>query len=254
MLSLCAVSLAYGEVRVCESLSARAAVGALTAILGPNGAGKSTLLASLAGEHRPAAGTIFWGESDLYRQPPDWLARRRAVLPQASVLAFDLTVAELVTLGADPFPEVSPNALAALQASILALVDLTGLRARPVTALSGGERQRAQIARVLMQASCAASFGPTLLLLDEPIASLDPRHQHQLMSGLKALTRRLPWSVVTSLHDVNLAARYADAIWLLDSGRLVAQGTPCEVLTAEHLTAVYGLPARWVDGAGVVFG
>jgi iron complex transport system ATP-binding protein len=254
MLRLSAVSLDYGGTRVCESLAAQAAVGTMTAILGPNGAGKSTLLASLAGEHRPVAGTMHWGEADLYQQSPHWLARHRAVLPQASVLAFDLTVAELVALGAAPFPEVPPVSLAALQVSILTLVDLEEMGTRPVTALSGGERQRAQIARVLMQASCAASLGPALLLLDEPTASLDPRHQHQLMIGLKALIRQLPLVVVTSLHDVNLAARYADAIWLLAAGRMVAQGAPCEVLTAAHLSAVYGLPVCWVDGAGVVFG
>ena len=242
--------------------------GRVTAMLGPNGAGKSTLLSVLAGDLAPQSGHVsLQGEpmSSLHAQA---LARRRAVLPQHSELAFDLSVEEVVGMGAYPFPELTTAQAGALAGEALALTDVQHLRGRRYGALSGGEQQRVQCARVLAQmlaptqGDSGLSIGssprrPRYLLMDEPVASLDPLHQHSLLRVLQSLAREQGFGVLVVAHDINLAARWCDTLVFLKDGRIEAEGPPERVLEPDVLQRVYGLTSRIVrDGerALVVFG
>ncbi|WP_269533057.1 ATP-binding cassette domain-containing protein [Chitinimonas sp. BJYL2] len=238
---------------VLQGIHAQAAPGSLTALLGPNGAGKSSLLALLSGELAPDQGACHFGGEPIAGLNANRLARYRAALAQESSLDFDFSVRELARLGGTPFPEIPAAVLESLIDSVLQLVDVTALAPRRYLSLSGGERQRAQLARVLVQACLAASHGPALLLLDEPTASLDPRHQHLLLAGLRELSHKLPLITLVSLHDINLARNYADQAWLLCQGRLVSSGLPGECLNSTTLATVFELPAREVEGQ-ILFG
>ncbi|QNM95848.1 ATP-binding cassette domain-containing protein [Chitinimonas koreensis] len=253
MLTLSQLQLDRDGRRVLDGFSADAPQHRLTVLLGPNGAGKSSLLAVAAGELRPQAGRCSFDGLDLLAADAATLARRRALLPQSSTLEFDFSVREVARLGGTPFPDIPAAELDGLIDSVLRLTDAAALAERRYTSLSGGERQRAQLARVLVQACAAAARGPALLLLDEPTAALDPRHQHTLLAGLHELVRKLALSVVACLHDVNLALHYADQAWLLDGGRLAAAGPPAATLTPERLEQVFQLPARRV-GELIAFG
>ena len=224
--------------------------GELLALVGPNGAGKSTLLQLLTGERQPTHGQILLDGRPL----PDWpawlLARRRAVLPQSSSLAFPFTALEVVLLGRTPHcvgGERDRDRHIAWQA--LAVADVVGLAERLYTTLSGGERQRVQLARVMAQIWDPPLDGsPRYLLLDEPVSSLDLAHQHAVLTLAHRLSRRGS-GVLAVLHDLNLAAQYADRIAVLQAGRLQALGTPRDVLQAALIQQVFGVQARvaWDD-------
>ncbi|MFC4161144.1 ATP-binding cassette domain-containing protein [Chitinimonas lacunae] len=254
MLRFADVSLNRDGREVLDQISAGAEVGCLTALLGPNGAGKSTLLALAAGELRPDRGAVHIDGIAPHTVRPELLARHRAILPQQAAFDFDFSVAEVALLGLSPFPELREAEIRALLDSVLGLVDAAQLAERRYPALSGGERQRAQLARVLVQAMAAVVHGPCLLLLDEPVANLDPRHQHLLLAALVKLCAALPLAVVITLHDVNLALRYAQQCWLLRQGRLLAAGPPDEVLVPPLLSALYNLPVRRGAADMIVFG
>lgn len=219
--------------------------GEVLGVLGANGAGKTTLLSVVAGELPADRGVLALDGRALRQWPAAALARRRAVVPQSPSLGFDLSVAEVVAMGAYPFPELDAGALAALTARALGLADLARMGGRRYPDLSGGEQQRVHFARALVQALAARQPGEyRALLLDEPISSLDPRHQLQLLQAVRALSRAEGLAVLVVLHDVNLAAQWCDRLLLLAGGRAVAEGRPAEVLTPAVLETVYGLPAR----------
>jgi len=215
--------------------------GHLLVLAGPNGAGKSTLLKLLAGELAPAEGSVRLDGRDVLKWRPEELARRRAVLPQSTSQPM-LTVAETVALGRTPHlttETADKNAVAR------ALEDtaLTSWAERMVPTLSGGEAQRVHLARVLTQLD-----GPETDLycfLDEPASALDLAHQIELMERLRRWAAR-GWGVVAVLHDLNLAARFADTIALLRGGRLEALGTPAEVLTESLIAKVFDTRAAVV--------
>ncbi|MEU4569420.1 heme ABC transporter ATP-binding protein [Micromonospora sp. NPDC023956] len=206
--------------------------GELLALVGPNGAGKSTLLGAICGDLPVDAGTIEFDGAPL----PDWtpidLARRRAMLPQRSALSFPFTVAEVVAMGRAPWAG-TPHAGQDDEA-IAEAMRLTGVESFPgrvFSALSGGEQARVALARVLAQRT-------PMLLLDEPTAALDLHHQ-ELVLTLARDRARSGDTVVVVLHDLGLAAAYADRIALLAGGRLVADGSPADVLLPESLSTVY---------------
>ncbi|WP_432417480.1 heme ABC transporter ATP-binding protein [Comamonas flocculans] len=222
--------------------------GEVLGVLGANGAGKSTLLATLAGELTPAGGTVRLQGRALAQWSAAALARRRAVLPQSPALAFDLGVHEVVRMGAYPFPELAPAALAALADEALALTGAGHLAGRRHGALSGGEQQRVQFARVVVQLlACRTPGEYRALLLDEPTASLDPRHQIALLGAVRSLAHTHGVAALVVLHDVNLAAAWCDRLLLLGAGRVQGQGAPREVLSVANLQAVYDLTARVLD-------
>lgn len=230
--------------------------GRLTALLGPNGAGKSTLLRVLSGELRPDAGTVTLDGRPLAGWDPRRLARRRAVLSQSVALSFPLSVRDVVAIGRSPHAAGRAADEAAI-ARTLAAARVAHLAGRSYPTLSGGEQQRVQLARVLAQLDHGGDGGPEggagggegggegvrHLLLDEPTASLDLRHQAEVL----ALARSFAdggGAVLAVLHDPNQAAAFADEVVLLRGGRVVASGDPWRVLTAENLMAVFGHPVE----------
>ncbi|MEV6810807.1 heme ABC transporter ATP-binding protein [Micromonospora sp. NPDC051296] len=221
-----------GDRAILSELTIEIRPGELLALVGPNGAGKSTLLSAICGDLPPAAGTIEFAGRPLSGWPAIELARRRAMLPQRATMSFPFTVAEVVAMGRAPW--VGTAYAAEDDDAVGEALRLTGMAAftgRVFSALSGGEQARAALARVLAQRTA-------MLLLDEPTAALDLHHQ-ELVLTLARDRARLGGSVVVVLHDLGLAAAYADRIALLADGRLVADGPPVEVLTADRLSAVY---------------
>jgi len=210
--------------------------GGVLGLLGPNGSGKSSLLRLLAGLRRPEQGTVSLDGTPLPNVRRRDLARRVALVEQQAGTEADLSVAEVVRLGRTPHRGLL-DAWSARDAEVcqraLAQVGLVDKAARRWHSLSGGERQRAQIARALAQE-------PSELLLDEPTNHLDIQHQLEILD----LVRRLPATCVLAIHDLNLAALFCDRLAVLQDGRLVAEGTPAKVLTAELIQQVWGVKAQ----------
>lgn len=216
--------------------------GELLALIGMNGAGKSTLLNLLSGDRVPDGGQVRLAGRPMSAWSARELAKRRAVLPQESRLAFPFTALEVVLMGRYPYHAGYPTRNdARLAGRVMAELDVGHLRERSFPTLSGGERARVQLARALCQVLESDVPEPRLLLLDEPTASLDPAHQHAVLDAAYRFAREEGGAVCVVLHDLNLAAQYADRIALLSGGRLEALGTPWEVLSGERLGAAYGM-------------
>ncbi|MGG7574219.1 heme ABC transporter ATP-binding protein [Streptomyces sirii] len=222
---------------VLRGVDLRARAGEVLALVGPNGAGKSTLLAALAGDLPAGAGGVRLDGRAVGDWPTGELALRRAVLPQSAALSFPFTVAQVVAMGRAPWagtPAEADDERAVAEA--MARVEVTGLARRPFSALSGGERARAALARVLAQRA-------PLLLLDEPTAALDLRHQ-ELVLGICRERAAAGDAVVAVLHDLGLAAAYADRAAVLHDGLIAVQGPPAEVFTDALLSRVYRQPVE----------
>lgn len=212
---------------------------AFTAVLGPNGSGKSTLLRLLLGVARPDAGEVYFEGRAVADWPRAELARGIGVVPQQEEMPFPLSVRELVAMGR--YPHLGPwraegAADRAAISAALARCDVDGLATRPVSTLSGGERQRARVARALAQQ-------PRALALDEPTMALDIRHEMAIFELLRELVRD-GVTVLVVTHNLNLAARYADHLVLLDGGRVAAAGAREEVFRRELLERVYQWPLQ----------
>ena len=245
MLALDSVTVRAGSATLLDALSLHVAPGEVVAVVGPNGAGKTTALRVMAGETAPAAGRATLDGRPLAATPPEGLARRRAVLPQESALAFGFTALDVVLLGRTPHRTTRRDDLgAAGRAMAEAGVDHLADRRYPT--LSGGERQRVHLARALAQldageaASGDGASAGRYLLLDEPTSALDLGHQHAV---LKTARRQAAAGagVLAVLHDLNLAAQYADRIAVLAAGRLVAVGRPHAVLTPTVVRCAFGI-------------
>lgn len=216
-----------------DDVSCQLHAGEFVAVIGPNGAGKSTLLAALAGLLRPDDGVVLLDAHALRSVPAAQLARRRAYLPQNPKLEWPLPVKRLVALGLTPqLPAVGPlpDDMVAAVAAALQACDLVTQRDQPATTLSGGEFARAMLARAIVG-------DPGMLIVDEPITGLDPRHAMAMMDLLSTEARRGKL-VVASLHDLTLAARHATRILALVDGRLVSD---TESLTEELIHKVFGV-------------
>jgi iron complex transport system ATP-binding protein len=238
-----AVACAYGRQRVVDDFDLALAPGRVVALLGANGAGKTTALKALARLHRPTAGRVLLGGEDLWRMAPRQAAQRLAFLPQGEEIAGPLTVEEAALLGRVPHRGwLMPYRAADRQAvaGVLARLSLADLAGRPLDTLSGGERRRALLARALVQEA-------EVLILDEPTAHLDLRHQVELLELVRGLADDRGLAVVASFHDLNQAARVADELILLASGRVLARGRAAEVLTPAILERAYGLAVEVVS-------
>jgi iron complex transport system ATP-binding protein len=237
------VSWVRGGALVVDGVTLEPAAGETIGLLGPNGSGKSSLLRLLAGLDRPTGGVVRLGDADLRSVRRRDLARSLAVVTQESATEVAIRVRDVVALGRIPHrgafgPDHHADTLAIDAA--LAQTGLTDKADRLWHELSGGERQRVQIARALSQE-------PSHLLLDEPTNHLDIRHQLEVLG----LVAHLPVTAVVALHDLNLAAMFCDRLVVLSAGRVVAAGTPVEVLTPELIADVYGVRADVVgDDAG----
>ena len=239
--------------RVLDRLSLEARPGELLAVIGPNGAGKSTLLAAIAGELRPEEGSVQLDGRLLSTWKPLALARRRAVMPQASQLGFSLPVRDVVALGRLPYgrPEGHPSETAIVERAMHD-AGVAPLARRSYDTLSGGEQQRTQLARAIAQLDTEARQ-PPILLLDEPTASLDPAHAHSVLCLARDLAAGGA-AVVAVLHDLALAYRYAGRVLVLRDGRVAALGAPAQAMTPATLGTVFGIEARLWEGNLVVAG
>jgi iron complex transport system ATP-binding protein len=242
------LSVDYGARRALDGVTASFASGELVGLLGPNGAGKSSLLRAVVDQTATGAkrhGQILIDAVPLGEYDRATLARRVAVVPGQTRVAFPLRVEELVALGRVPHEHPLLGPRAADKAAIDSAIERVGigeLRARDLRELSLGERQLAVLAMAVAQ-------GPRLLLLDEPTVHLDLRHQVAVMELLKDLAQRDGVTVVAVMHDVNLSAHFFGRLLLLDHGRLVADGRPSEVLTPERIRTVYGVDPALIGAA-----
>jgi iron complex transport system ATP-binding protein len=236
------LTLAYDGRVVVDGLNVNIPPAGFTVIVGPNACGKSTLLRGLARLLTPRRGAVLLDGEDIARTPTRQVARRLGLLPQSPATLAGITVEALVRRGRFPHHGLlrgwSSADSAAVEAALrrTAMVDL---RDRPVDELSGGQRQRAWIALPLAQDT-------PLLLLDEPTTYLDVRHQLDVLDLLAGLAHE-GRTVVAVLHDLNQACRYADHLLVMAAGRLVAEGAPRDVLTAELVEAVFDLPCLVID-------
>jgi len=232
-----------------RDVSLDVAPGEFVAIIGPNGAGKSTLLNALAGDRTLYSGEILLDGRPLTHWSKLELARRRAVLPQHSAVAFDFTGLQIAMLGLLAFRgTLSERQMQAVAEKALAETEALAFADRPYTVLSGGERQRVQLARVLAQCDADPAATP-FLLLDEPITGLDLSHQHAaLASARRRVDRGL--GVLAVLHDLNMAARYADRVGIVENGRVTNLGPTRQTLNPERLSAVFATPIVQIEAAG----
>ena len=211
------------------------AQGEFVGLIGPNGSGKTSLLRCAYRFSQPASGQVQLDGLDLWQQRPRWSAQRIAVVLQEFPQEFGLSVRDVVAMGRTPHKGLfdgDNHEDAELIAQALSRLGLDALAEHAFATLSGGEKQRVLLARALVQQ-------PGLLILDEPTNHLDPRYQLELLQHL----RRLGLSTLASFHDLNLAAAFCDRLYVIADGRIMASGTPDEVLSAELLERVFGVQA-----------
>ncbi|MNE16889.1 Iron(3+)-hydroxamate import ATP-binding protein FhuC [compost metagenome] len=218
-----------------QGVELNVAHGEFVGLIGPNGSGKSSLLRCAYRSTEPTLGRVRLGDDDIWQRPARWCAQRIAVVLQEFPEEFGLSVHDVVAMGRTPHKGLFDSDTAEDQqqvAQALAQVGLAAQGGQTFATLSGGEKQRVLLARALVQA-------PGLLILDEPTNHLDPRYQLELLKHL----RGLDLSIIASFHDLNLAAAFCDRLYVIDGGRIVASGTPQQVLTSTLLKQVFGVEA-----------
>lgn len=225
----------YDSREVIKNISFYVDAGEFVGIIGPNGAGKTTLFRAASKVLTPYSGSILYKEKNISEIPPRDFAREVAVMQQIPEIPFAFSVEEFVSMGRFPHIgrfEAQGEGDEKIVESALELAGVISLRERKISELSGGERQRVILAQGLAQE-------PQLLLLDEPTSHLDIAHQVQVMDLIKKLKREKSLTVITVLHDLNLAASYCNRLILLDEGKVSEDGTPESVLTYQNIEKVY---------------
>lgn len=236
------LTVGYGSTPILDDLSLTVTPGRITSIIGPNGCGKSTLLHTLSRLLKPAGGSVLLDGRDISSVPTKELARTLGLLPQSPTAPEGITVAELVGRGRSPHQNFLGQWSQAdydIVAQSLAATGLTELTERSVDELSGGQRQRVWIAMALAQRT-------DILLLDEPTTYLDVKHQLDVLDLLVDLNEERGTTIVMVLHDLNLAARYSDELIAVSHGRVLAHGTPADVVTEDTVRAVFGIDSATV--------
>lgn len=231
------LAFSYRNQPVLQDVSFSLDAGKLLVLLGPNASGKSTLMRLIMGRLRPSAGQIHWQGTDLQRYRPRDLARVVAYLPQSPLADDDQTVFDILRLGRSAYLGafgIESNHDLSIVMQVAERLQLTDLLDRRLDALSGGQRQRAFLARCLVQE-------PQAMVLDEPSTYLDLKHQIEMCRLLRSLAHERQLAIVMALHDLNLAATYADELILLQQGRIIAHGSATTVLKPETLSEVYGV-------------
>lgn len=234
------LSAGYGGAPILEDFSLEIAPGKITAIVGANACGKSTLLRTVSRLLLPKAGQVMLDGQSIHQMPPRDLAREMGLLPQSPLAPEGISVLDLVSRGRHPHQGLFSRWSSADDTAVAQALEATGLASfaeRDVDALSGGQRQRVWIAMALAQQT-------DILLLDEPTTYLDIAHQIEVLELLRDLNRTRGTTIVMVLHDLNLAARYADILAAMVKGRLDCIGSPEEVLTETMVQRVFGLPCR----------
>jgi iron complex transport system ATP-binding protein len=239
-LSALQLSAGYGDKLILEGLDLDVPPGKITAIVGANACGKSTLLRAMSRLLSPRGGQVLLDGKSIHGMPPRQLARTLGLLPQSPIAPEGITVADLVSRGRHPHHGMLSRWTRSDDEAVADALEVTRtaeLADRPVDELSGGQRQRVWIAMALAQRT-------DLLLLDEPTTFLDISHQVELLDLLVDLNQGRGTTIVMVLHDLNLAARYADHLVAMADGRLHVTGTPEEVLTEANIRHVFGLESR----------
>jgi iron complex transport system ATP-binding protein len=236
MIELDDVSLGYNHKAVLHNVSMKVAPGQILGLVGPNGSGKSTLIKGMTGVIDLFSGHIFIDGHDIVTIKPDKLARIVATVPQSPAMPGAFSAFEVVLMGRTPHLgllryEGGKDLAIAWQA--MEATHTQSFAERRVSEISGGERQRLVIARALTQQ-------PKAMLLDEPTANLDINHQVEILNLVKSLCLEQSLTVVIALHDLNLAAQYCDWMVMLNGGKVYAEGTPLDILTATNIKRVYG--------------
>lgn len=233
-----AVSVDLSGKEILHGISGDIAGGKWIALIGPNGSGKTTLLRTIGGLI-PFAGRLLVAGRDVQSWSPRALARQLAFVRQSHPLSFDFSVRDLVLLGRSPHKSFlstyDTNDFARVEAA-LQLVDLEGFEERSYDSLSGGEQQRVFLAQALVQEA-------RILLLDEPTTYLDVHHRFEFMEHIRQLVKK-GMTVIGAIHDLELAARYADEVFVLDRGKKIVDGPPGDVLTADVIERVFRMRAR----------
>lgn len=244
------ISVSAGGSSLLREADLRLRAGELVAILGPNGAGKTTLLRTALGFIKPDTGQVTLGGDDMFRLPPIARARRVAYLPQIRPLAWPNIVQDVVALGryahGGNLARLGKVDAKAVSGAITAC-DISHLSERKMDTLSGGELARVHCAR-------AFAANAPLLIADEPVAALDPRHQYRVMNLIANYVRRedgMRHGALVVLHDISLAARFADRLIWMKAGKVIANGAPAETLTEGRLAEIYGVEAC-VKGMDVI--
>jgi iron complex transport system ATP-binding protein len=233
------VSVDVGRRRIVSDIDVKVPDGGFVGLLGPNGSGKSTLLKTIYRVHKPSTGTLLLDGRPLLSMPARDAARRVAVVAQESVVEFDFTVGEMVTIGRTPHKRAfdrDDDHDRAIVADAIERVGCTDLVHRSFNTLSGGEKQRVLIARAIAQ-------GADHLILDEPTNHLDIRYQIEILE----LVKGLGLTVLAALHELSLASLFCDTVHLLTNGKVLAAGRPAEVITAEQVHAAYGADVLIVE-------
>lgn len=236
------ITYAVGQKKLLDKVSVSFASGQLHLIIGPNGAGKSTLIKVLCHQLQPQQGKVLYHRREAGRFSNLELARIRSVLSQSIDLAFPLRVSEVVMMGRYPHFSVKPTAKDETAcAAAMDFFDVSELADRNYLTLSGGEKQRVNFARVLAQIWYPVADGPRYLLLDEPLTFLDVHYQFDFMHKVRQLLKAEDLVVIGVVHDLNLAAKFADQIVLIHQGEILAAGDRSGVLTAENIRTAYQL-------------
>jgi len=240
------VGMVKGRRHILQDVNLETTPGEVTVVLGVNGAGKSSLVRLISGEWTPSTGRVCWKGDSLSSLDPRSLAKERAVVNQQADMAFEFPVREVVEMGR--YPHGSSDPAGSVEAA-LEEMELIRLADVPVTRLSGGERRRVWLARALAQLAEARAGGRGLLVLDEPTAHLDLRHQERLLQRIRALASE-GLSILVVLHELNHTARIADRVVLMHRGRVEAQGVTRDVMCPDRLSRVFGLPLCRVSTSG----
>ena len=229
------VYFSYTDGQVLHGINLSVKAGEMVGLLGPNGSGKTTLIKLASGVLRPDQGKVILDGNSLKQLSRKTIARRVAVVPQQFHIPFAFTVMEVVTLGRIPFLKAFAGESKAdreLVTDAMELVGIGGLAQRRFDELSGGERQKVVLAMVLAQQ-------PALLLLDEPTVHLDITHQIEILELVRNLNAEHGLTVIAAMHDLNLASLYFDRLVMLKEGRVLADGTPTQVLTEDRIAEVF---------------
>jgi len=243
MLKTEGISYTIGRKQILKNVSAAFHAGGFNMILGPNGSGKSSFLKIFSGEINKYQGNVFYNEKTLLSLDKQELARKRAVLSQQPDLSFPLLVEEVVMMGRYPHFTFSPNKKdITICNDVIERMNLSSFKERNYLTLSGGEKQRVQFARVLSQIWEQPETGYRYLFLDEPLNSLDISYQHEFLQQALQLAKHNT-VLIAVMHDINLAAQYADKLFFLKEGELVSHGSPEDILTAGLIKQVFNVDA-----------
>lgn len=229
------LKFSYGKSAVLDGINIKINRGSFVSIIGPNGSGKTTLLKNISGVLYPSYGSIKLFGKDIRSYKKKELAKYMAYVPQGTTIDFEFSVIDVVLMGRSPYIGIFGSETVhdiKIAENSMQMVNISNLKDKKITEISSGERQRVFIA-------CALTQEPEVILLDEPVSNLDIQYQIQVLSLLKHLCIKQNMTVITVLHDINLACEYSDSVIILNRGRLEHIGHPDEVITEDNIKKVY---------------